>query len=384
VNPAALYQGSGGGEATVSASFDFTDLGGDLANVSLVIKNGAGATILSITEPITDVAGATHGSLLGQVTINTIQADTFAFQITASDKLAATSPALNGTFRVAPAPYTALPAMPTPRNRVATATVGGLIYVLGGGDFLGNHFTTVEAFDPATGLWSARASMATPRDPAVAGVIGGKIYVAAGGLTRTTEVFDPATGLWATVAPLPTERQGAAGCELGGRLYVVGGNQGMDLANVEAYDPALDTWITCAPLPVARSWASACALNGKLYVVGGYAGGTVNPWLAQVDVYDPATNTWSSAPPIPFTLGVYQHTVLALGGQVVVAGGANAEPALATVYRFDPAGGTWTQGAPLPRPLAQHGAGSAAGKGYFFDGLGTLAYDPAKDLGPLN
>lgn len=384
VTPAALYQGHGGGTATVSASFDFTDTGGDLSAVSLVIRNGAGAAIQSISEPITGAAGVTQGSLFGQVTIATTQPDSYSFQITATDKQASASQALNGTFRVASAPYTALPAMPTPRYRVATATVGGLIYVLGGGDSLGNPFTTVEAFDPATGIWSTRTSMVTPRDPAVAGVIGGKIYVAAGGLTQSTEVFDPATGLWATAAPLPTERQGAFGCELGGRLYVAGGNQGMDLTTVEAYDPAMDAWISCAPLPLARSWASACAVNGKLYVVGGYAGGTTNPWLTRVDVYDPATDTWTTALPIPAVLGVYQHAVLNLDGQVVVFGGANADPALTTVHRFDPTSGTWTQGAPLPRPLAQYGAGSAAGMGYLFDGLSTLAYDPAKDLGPLN
>lgn len=385
VTPGAVYLGGGGGTTTVSATFTFTDTGGDLASLTLTIKNGANVTIQTLAEqPITAPAGLTSGTLFGQVTVATSQADTYSFQITIKDNLGASSNALTGTFQVAPLPTTTLPGMANPRDRVTAATMGRLIQVLGGGDSLGNHFTTMESFDPATGLWATRSAMAVPHDPAVAGVIGGKILVAAGGLSRTTEAFDPATNTWSTVASMLTERQHAAGCELGGKLYVVGGNQGMDLNTVEAYDPALDVWTTCAPIPLARSWSGACSLGGKLYVIGGYASSSVSPWLNRVDIYDPATNTWSVGPPIPIALGIYQHAVVALDGKVVVFGGANAARGLDTVYRFDPASGLWTQGASLPRLMSQFGAGTAGGKAYLFDRLGTICYDPAKDLGPLN
>jgi len=384
VSPARVYQGGPGARTLVSASFDFLDAGGDVASLRFSVEDGMGTNLASLTEPIPGAQGLTRGTVLGQISISTEWVDIYTFLVTVSDQQASTSNALSGTFQVVAPPMTPLSTMPAPRYRVATAAAAGVVYLLGGGDSLGNAFTTVEAFDPATGLWSSKAAMATPRDGAVAGVIGGRIYVAAGGLSRVTEVFDPTAGTWATVAPIPTERQGAAGCELGGKLYVVGGNLGMDLATMEAYDPVLDTWTACAPIPGARSWASACALDGKLYVIGGYASALVSPWLNDVNVYDPTTDAWSQGPPIPILPGVYQHAVAAVGGQVVVFGGANAEPGLDSVYRLDPGTGTWSQGAPMPRSMSQFGAAGAGGKAYLFDVLGTFAYDPSKDLGPLN
>ena len=384
VSPAAVYQGSGGGSTNVTATFQFTDTGGDLNSLSLQILDASGTTLQSASLPITGAEGVTAGTLTGQATVTTTLAARYTFRLVASDRQASTSNTLTGTFLVGTHPVSALAVMPTPRARVAAAALGGLLYTIGGGDAYGNAFATVETLDPATGLWSTRPSLATPRDGPVAAVLGSRLYVAAGGLSHMTEVYDPATGLWSSVAPMPTERNGATGCELGGRLYVVGGNQGMDLSTVEAYDPTSNTWIACAPLPVARSWAGACAVNGKLYVVGGYAStAPISPWLDRLDIYDPATDSWSSGPPIPLFPGLFQHVVLALNDQVVVLGGGNAERALDTIYRFDPATGTWTQGARLPRPLAQFGGVAASGLGYLFDGSGTLLYDPSRDLGPL-
>lgn len=382
--PSAVYQGEASGTATVTGTLNFTDAGGDLDSMTLLVKDGTGTTIQSLTNPIMGAAGLTSGILSGQVTVSTTNTGEYTFHITVCDKAASPSNALTGTFQVAPVPITTLPAMPSPRYRVAAATLGALVYTLGGGDAYGNHFATVEAYDPVAGTWSTKPSMTAPRDGAVAATIGGKLYVAAGGLNRAAEAFDPATGAWSPISPIPTERQGAAGDAVGGRLFVVGGNQGMDLSTVEAYDPASNTWTTCAPIPVARSWAGACGLNGKLYVVGGYATtAPLGPWLNRLDVYDPATDTWSAGPPIPISMGLYQHVTLALNGRVVVLGGANAARALDTIFRFDPATGAWTQGASLPRSMAQFGGAVAGGQGYLFDGSGTFRYDPTKDLGFL-
>lgn len=383
-SPTVVYQGSGGGSANITATFQFTDTGGDLSSLSLQILDGTGTILQSASLPVTGAEGVTAGTLMGQATLSTALAGQYTFRLMAADRQASTSNTLTGTFQIGVHPVSTLAAMPTPRARVAAVALGGLLYTLGGGDAYGNAFATVEALDPATGLWSARPAMPTPRDGAVAAALGSRLFVAAGGLSHAAEVYDPATGIWSSAAPMPTERNGAAGCELGGRLYVVGGNQGMDLSTVEAYDPAADAWSTCAPIPVARSWAGACAVNGKLYVVGGYATANgVAPWLDRLDIYDPGTDSWSSGPPVPAASGLYQHVVLALNGQVVVLGGANAARALDTIYRFDPATGTWSQGALLPQPLAQFGGATALTLGYLFDASGTFVYDPYRDLGPL-
>jgi hypothetical protein len=143
VNPTAVYQGAGGGTTVVSATFSFADAGGDLTSLGLQIKDGTGATMQSVTTPITGAAGAASGTITGQVSVTTTTVDLFSFRITVTDQQASVSNALTGTFRVAAPPISSQAAMPTPRGRVAAVTLGGLVYTLGGGDAYGNHFTTV-------------------------------------------------------------------------------------------------------------------------------------------------------------------------------------------------------------------------------------------------
>ena len=64
------------------------------------------------------------------------------------------------------------------RNHHASAGVGGKLYVIGGrvgSAFISgtsNNVDLVEAYDPATDLWTARLRMPTPRSAIAAGVYG--------------------------------------------------------------------------------------------------------------------------------------------------------------------------------------------------------------------
>ena len=58
------------------------------------------------------------------------------------------------------------------------------------------------------------------RGAATAQTIGGKIYVAGGGIAEPnalalTTVYDPALDRWSTLAPMPTPREHVASCVLG-------------------------------------------------------------------------------------------------------------------------------------------------------------------------
>lgn len=377
--PSVVYEGSYEGTAAVSVSANYSDAGGDPGHVALTLRDGDGRILQSQRSPVIGQAGATSGTIWGQMMIPTAKAGEYTVDVGVLDCCAAMSNVLCCGFRVAPFPYGTRPIMPTPRQRSATAAAGGLVYVLGGADTLGSASASVEAYDPSTRTWATRASMTFPRDNPVAGVIGGKIYVVGGRPSAESEVYDPVTNAWSTIAPMPTARVDAAGCVVGGKLYVLGGYREVELSTVEVYDPAANSWTTAAPMPTPRSYAAAAPLGDKIYVVGGHQG-VLNPWMTTVEVMDIGTATWTVGPSLP--VGLSQHAALPLAGQVVVFGGGQVMPRV-SVYRLDPATGQWTLGAPLPRIMATPSA-AVSGKGYLFDGCGTYEYDPTLDLGPLD
>src|SRR5262249_28659903 len=77
----------------------------------------------------------------------------------------------------------------------------------------GVPLSSVEAFDPASGTWSAKAAMPTPRYEVGAGVINGILYAVGGHnastALNTVEAYDPTTNTWSTKASMPTARSAA-------------------------------------------------------------------------------------------------------------------------------------------------------------------------------
>ncbi|MCK4854058.1 MAG: hypothetical protein KAT31_07345 [Bacteroidales bacterium] len=137
--------------------------------------------------------------------------------------------------------------MPTPRLGLATCTVNGIIYAIGGSTGSPDQvLSTVEVYDPATDTWTRRADMPTPR-------------------------FSPAT------------------CALNGKIYAIGGSIGYDVQSmVEIYDPASHKWSYIASLPAPRA-AATCVVGGKIYCIGGAL--TIkppHPAVAWVEEYTPA------------------------------------------------------------------------------------------------
>src|SRR5712692_2575653 len=182
--------------------------------------------------------------------------------------------------------------MPTALYGMGTATINGVLYVVGGVNDRNEVLGMVEAYDPATDTWSTRASLPTPRFNLGATAINGVLY-AVGGYTygyppRTTvEAYDPSTDTWTAKASMPTKREGLGVTAINGILYAVGGDQnasgGTVLATVEAYDPTTNTWATRASMPTARWGLGVAPVNGMLFAVGGVNGGV----RATVEAYSP-------------------------------------------------------------------------------------------------
>jgi N-acetylneuraminic acid mutarotase len=247
--------------------------------------------------------------------------------------------------------------MPTARYIAGSAVVDGKIYVIGGAPVYQGITAVVEEYDPAADTWTRRADMPTARQglgaAAVDGIIisaiavvNGIIYVIGGygddnEALSVVEAYDPATDMWTRKADMPTARYYSAACTVDGRIYVFGGKTDPEVSvgssTVEVYDPATDTWTQASDMPGARREHSASVVAGKMYIIGGdRVPGTPTPLI--VDVYDPAPDTWTTATRIPYPK--WFHTAAVVDGKIYTFGGkpgpAPPDPVLSTVYEFDP------------------------------------------------
>jgi N-acetylneuraminic acid mutarotase len=186
--------------------------------------------------------------------------------------------------------------MPTPRGAAGFTVLDGRIHVIGGNvedpehvhDHTGERATedrsvnTHEAYDPATDSWTQLAPMPTPRNHLGAAALGGRIHAvlgrADGNYTMTThEVYDPTTDSWAAAADVPTGRSGVAVLALEGYVYTFGGETfdeagGRTYRDAERYDPRTGRWEALAPMPTARHGLGAAAFGGDVYVISGGPG----------------------------------------------------------------------------------------------------------------
>lgn len=267
--------------------------------------------------------------------------------------------------------WTSLAPLPTARGGLASVTVDGQVFVIGGdtsGESQALH--TVEAYDPRTGTWhTVNSAGLTPREDFGAATADGRIYAIGGydsngNASDVVESFDPrdpAAG-WRSEAPLPIVSPsgwqgdgGLAAAAHNGLIYAVGGyDQDNDLlSNLEIYNPRSNTWTSGAPMPTARGLLRATFADGRLYTVGGLdASGTVV--FDTVEAYDPAKNRWSSEAPIPVARAEPALATLA-DGDIVAAGGCcefdsagNVVGVLTDAELYSPWTNTWHQLPPLP------------------------------------
>ena len=273
--------------------------------------------------------------------------------------------------------------MPTARFGAVTASVNGIVYVIGGDvSWFGCVATGVnEAYNPATDTWTTMAPMPTARWTSAAAVLNGIIYVVGGNEgcfppNRVVEAYDPATNTWSTKAQFPDTGSGLGVTEaavgvINGILYAAGGNTTVGptpfLATLYAYDPVADSWSAKASMPDVRVSSAGAVVNGVFYVVGGsdYAG-----FVTSTFAYDPTSNTWSTKAPLSDPRGGLAAVVV--GNIIYTLGGADASSGplpVATMESYDPATNTWTTLPPVPIALLFPAAAEVNGTIYVMGGL---------------
>ena len=186
--------------------------------------------------------------------------------------------------------------MPVQQVESSVGVVNGVIYVVGGyaidpTTHGATMVSTVQAYDPGTNSWSTKQPIPTKRYALGVASVGGLLYAVGGYDFRletlaTVEAYNPQTNTWTTKRSLQKRRAGAGVAALNGRIYAVGGWNQTDswMASAEYYDPSYDQWIYVNPMSAVRGEFGFSAANGVLYAI---AGRNATSWVNSVIAFQP-------------------------------------------------------------------------------------------------
>jgi hypothetical protein len=212
--------------------------------------------------------------------------------------------------------------MMSKRCFIATATLGGKLYALGGQDG-SSSLQTVEMYDPKTNMWTEMPSMLQRRSSFGVVVFEGKIFAIGGfdgqDVLTSVEYFCPVEGKWAISSPLSTPRLGLRAVVMEERIFVLGGNDGTErLSSVECFRPGMTrtTWYLVPDMLHRMSHFATCVLEGKLMVAGGsrvMVEGTTSKVCREVDLYWPKENKWTAGPSMNIKKWAFDCVLLGSG-----------------------------------------------------------------------
>lgn len=260
--------------------------------------------------------------------------------------------------------------IPTPRQMLAGASDGKLVYTVGGTN--GNtDLVAVEAYDPAAKTWTKLPDLPQPRsDFGVA--IADRRLVAAGGqaagqVLKSVAVLDLSTKTWEALPDMGTARHGMAVDAVGKSIYAIGGSTAVGDGQVTSTAEALQLparltqpvaqWRSLPDAPTPRLMTAWTVLDNKIWIMGGLRDGAA---LQTVESYDPRTGAWQAQPPLPIPL--HHAAAAAYRGEVVVLGGASSDLTQASTKVFALRGGHWVELAGLTHARAAPAAAEVGDK----------------------
>jgi N-acetylneuraminic acid mutarotase len=270
--------------------------------------------------------------------------------------------------------------MPGARWQLGAAALDGIVYVAGGdaGQGAGAE-ASILAYDPGRNAWRTVGRLAHPVTGAAMAAVGDRLYVVGGcpiDSATSLQVFEPKTGLVSIGPPLPTPRCLPAAAVLQGQLHVMGGVlPGIDAdapiwdrtPEHDVFDPVTRDWSARAPLPNSRSGHGAVALEGRIYVTGGQGEG--------LQVYDPATDAWTTYPSPPARWGVatiaVARTMYLIGGSEYQTRCCGGPTPSAGVQRYDATTGVWNWVPSLSEARTGHAVTLVDGTIYVIGGSST-------------
>lgn len=317
-----------------------------------------GAALGFLRAPLQDAAGAASGDqlvLLGGLTASDTSTD-------------AISTVVGGMQRAAGR-------LPSPRHDAAAVTLGGRVYVFGGGDAVG-QLDEIVRFDPSRG---GRASV-VGRLPAAssdvgAAVVNGTAYIIGGydGRAWLDTIVAWRPGRPARIAArLPVPLRYAAVATARGKIVIAGGSthSGLTSRDVLVFDPSTRRVRRAARLPAPTTHAAGATLDGFVFVLGG-RGATPGSATDRIVSVDPGSGRVRSAGRLPTALS--DVSAVSLPDRIVIAGGRSSTGTVAELAELRIA--TARSGGAAPnRSGSTIGKRAVAAAGvYAHDGSGMLS-----------
>lgn len=164
--------------------------------------------------------------------------------------------------------------LPRPRADAVAVSVGESVYIVGGWTGAAPDAAVLATIDGVSFRTVAALRLGV-RYPAVA-TLGGLIYAVGGdsaaGPTDAIQIVDPTSGASRLAARLPYPLAGATALVVGGHLLVAGGRRdGAPTADVLEIDPTTLRVVTVGRLAGPRAEAAGVVVDGVGYLVGGEA-----------------------------------------------------------------------------------------------------------------
>ena len=224
------------------------------------------------------------------------------------------------------------PALPTAQHDAPAASLGGAVYVFGGGDGV-RQLDHVLRIDPRSGQVTAVGRLPAASSDSSAATVGSTAYVV-GGYTGAhwlnTIVAVTPGGSARIVAHLPVELRYAAVAAVGTSVVIAGGSlpDGSASSAVYRFDSAHRLVTRIATLPAPTTHGAAAALGGAVFVIGGRgaAPGSVSDAIVAID---PGSGRTSLAGHL--RTGLSDLAAATVGRRIVIAGGATREGVSAAV-----------------------------------------------------
>jgi N-acetylneuraminic acid mutarotase len=270
--------------------------------------------------------------------------------------------------------------LPAPVYRTVAVAAGGKVYVLGGHDLAGGSVTSVEAFDPRSGLARPAGNLAYPTHGAAAANLGGRILVFGGASTSVHDVvqqYFPATGRSRLIATMPTVRADLTATLAAGRVILLGGFDGVG--------PQSSVWATrdgrhftvVAHLPQPVRYAAVAALGANVYAFGGLISGGeyTGTFTTDIQRIDLRTGSARIIGHLPTPLA---HAMAAtVNGHIYLLGGSTPHGPSATIRLLDPATGQTSIAGRLSDPLTDAAIASVGSTVYL---LGGISHSPVATI----
>ncbi len=321
-------------------------------------------TVGTLNSPVQDAAGAAVSPSTVVLAAGLTAADT-----SRADVISVTG----GHERV-------LGRLPGALHDAAAASLGGDLYLFGGGDGV-RQLDAILRVDPRTGAVVRVGRLPAPSSDQAAAALDGTAYVVGGydgaSWLDTIIAWRPG-GAARVVGHLPTALRYAAVTAAGGRIVIAGGTTpgGGATAVVEDFDPATGRVSALGRLPAPTTHAAAASIGRAAYVIGG-RGTAVGTPVGRITAVNPATGKIAPAGALPTPLS--DLAAAGLAHRIVLVGGRSTAGTVATITELAPAGAA-TAAAPAARAATGPFPPTPPGNVYAYTRAGDMSPAVRGDL----